>query len=119
MPDRDSPTKLAKKCFWPRGKRSGKRISARTIGYLFEDDTDKPSPTIDTIQAVAEALQLPAWKLFSPENLVLLPSSSNGSIANIASVIARLNEDGIKALEESAEFISSKSKYQTQGKQQT
>lgn len=70
MPDRDTPTKLSKKCYWPRGKRAGKRVAARTVGYLFESEPDSPSPTIDMVEAISVALQVQPWKLFSPDNLI-------------------------------------------------
>lgn len=64
-PSIDSPTKLAKKCFWPRGKKKGKPIAARTIGYIFEDDDNSPSPSLDVIEATARALKVEIWELLT------------------------------------------------------
>jgi len=116
MPDRNTPTKLSKKRYWPRGKRSGKRVSARTIGYLFESNADSPSPTIDTIEAISTALQTQPWKLFSPDNLVLFPSSTNESVVKIASLIQSLNDDGLIELEAQARFIAGREKFQIKRK---
>lgn len=119
MPDRDTPTKLSQKCYWPRGKKAGKRVAARTVGYLFESEPDSPSPTIDMIEAISIALQTSPWKLFSPDNLVLFPSSANESVATVASLISALNEDGLRELEEQAKFIAGREKFQIKAKEQT
>ncbi len=118
MPDRDTPTKLSKKCYWPRGKRAGKRVAARTVGYLFESESDSPSPTVDMIEAISIALQTQPWKLFSPDNLVLFPSSANESVAAVASLIPLLNDDGLRELEEQARFIAGREKFQLKAKEQ-
>lgn len=59
-PALSSHAKLAKKCSTPTRK-----IGARTIGHLL--DEDGPQPQLDTLVAVAEAFKVELWLLFLPE----------------------------------------------------
>lgn len=62
-PDVDSPARLARRCRWPRGRKKGQVIGARTIGYIFEDREDSPSPSVDLVEAIATALGVKPWEL--------------------------------------------------------
>lgn len=62
-PDVDSRAKLARRCHWPRGGKKGAKIAPRTIGYIFEDGDDSPSPTLDVLEAVATAIGVRPWEL--------------------------------------------------------
>jgi hypothetical protein len=57
---------LAAKARWPRGKKKGTRVSARAVQYLLAVGSDKPSPAIDLVEAVAIACKVPAWLLLAP-----------------------------------------------------
>jgi hypothetical protein len=66
-PDKSSPSKLARRCFWPAGAKQGKRVSERQIRYVLDTRTDSvppvPSPTLDLVIAIGNAFDVPAWQL--------------------------------------------------------
>lgn len=66
-PDRDTPAKLSRRCFWPAGKKKGKRVSERQLRYVLDTRADAvppiPSPSLDLIVAIANAFDVPAWQL--------------------------------------------------------
>lgn len=62
-PDVDSPARLARRCRWPRGRKKGQPIAPRTIGYIFEESEDSPSPSLDVVEAIATALSIKPWEL--------------------------------------------------------
>lgn len=66
-PALDTPDKLSKRCFWPAGKKKGKRVAPRTIRYALDTREDAvppiPSPTLDLIAALAGAFGIPPWHM--------------------------------------------------------
>lgn len=65
--DRNTPATLAGKCYYPKGcRKGGKKVAARTLGYLFEipdNPKDNISPSVDLVQAVAKGLDVSPWEL--------------------------------------------------------
>lgn len=70
-PDKASPAKLAKRCFWPATagpKRRGKRLSERYVRYVVNPVAEaNHSPSLDVIEAIAKAFDLEAWQLLVNE----------------------------------------------------
>lgn len=65
-PDKATPSKLSKRCFWPAGDKKGEPVAPRTIRYVLDRRAGAaaaPSPSLDLIVALAEAFGLPAWQL--------------------------------------------------------
>lgn len=69
--DLNSAKKLAARCRWPATagpKRRGKALSERYIRYVLNPTADSQhSPSLDVIQAIAEALDTQAWRLLVDE----------------------------------------------------
>lgn len=72
-PDKSTPAKLAKVARWPSGKKRGREISERQIRYALDIRTDAvpaiPSPTLDLVIRIANAFDVPAWKLLAPRRV--------------------------------------------------
>ena len=63
--DLDTPMKLARRSYWPRGPKRGGKVSERAILYALRQDDDSPSPALDLIEAVAMALRRQPWELLT------------------------------------------------------
>jgi hypothetical protein len=75
-PDKDSPDKLSKACFWPAGRKKGENVAPRTIRYALDARVDAdppvPSPSLDLIIAIANAFEVPAWQLVADQRILRL-----------------------------------------------
>lgn len=58
-----SPEHLAQSCYWVSGKKKGKKISPRTLRYVFQTGDDMPAPALDVIAGIAKALNCEPWEL--------------------------------------------------------
>jgi hypothetical protein len=94
--DLSSAPKLAKKAVWQRGKRRGKKVSARQISYAQKRDSASAvpaeqgvGPSIDFVEAVARALGVQPWEL------ILDPAQSKREIMDdiLSSRVAVEKED--------------------------
>ena len=61
--DMDTPAKLAAKATYLRGPKRGKRPSPRAIQYALARGPDVVAPTLDLVEALAEALGRRPWEL--------------------------------------------------------
>lgn len=98
-----------------RAARSGFKIDQKTISRL--ENPESSNSTVKTIEAVAAALGVSAWKLLMPEGVAQIPSSNTKAQA-IIEIINTLNDEGLTALLSQAEFLSATDKYHAHRKQQ-
>lgn len=101
-----------------RAARAGYRIDQKTVSRA--ENPAASNSTLKTIEAVAAALGVPAWKLLMPENVATLPTPAAASkVARVVEVADGLNDDGLTALVAQAEFLGATTKYlKPNGKQQ-
>lgn len=88
-PEFTSPAKLSRRCFWPYGNKAGKRVSERRIRYVLSPrPADNFSPTLDLVEAIGAAFNVPAWRLlvddthlrgWAAERLFPVPGPATGA----------------------------------------
>lgn len=107
-PGLETPPKLAKRCYWPRGDRKGSLIGARTIGYIFDETAH--SPNLDVVEAVGNALEVESWQLLKdgePKVQPVIPLDVGMLAAAIQAAEEPLQEMGVTiTVEEKARLIA-------------
>lgn len=74
--------------------------AARKVGYSINQTTigralKNSNPTIESMEAIAAALSVPAWQLLMPENVRNFPKAEKAGA--LIELVAGLNDAGVSA----------------------
>ena len=75
------------------GPKKGKVVSSRSVRYILDDDPESPSPSLDTIAAIAARLGVQAHSLLSPGLDIVRPpvAKSNKTMRQLQQVARRVD----------------------------